>query len=81
VASLEQTKEVLITRSESLTDVTAKAAAASPAAPGTAGTGGPTAGAVVGAAATVPVSVAHTIEAGLQGAKQILTSLDGRIPR
>lgn len=81
VASLEQTKEVLITRSESLTDVTAKAAAASPAAPGAAGTAGPTAGAVVGAAATVPVSVAHTIEAGLQGAKQILTSLDGRIPR
>ena len=69
MASLEQTKEVLITRSESLTDVSAKVNSAAPT----------NAGGRVGAA--VPVSVAHTIEAGLQGAKEILTSLDTRIPR
>ncbi len=70
MASLEQTKEVLITRSESLTDVSAKVNSAAPTNAG---------GGRVGAA--VPVSVAHTIEAGLQGAKEILTSLDTRIPR
>jgi hypothetical protein len=70
VASLEQTKEVLITRSESLTDVSAKINSVAPTGAGEARSG-----------AAVPVSVAHTIEAGLQGAKEILTSLDTRIPR
>ena len=77
MASLEQTKEVLITRSESLTDVSAKITSSAPAA------AAPAAAAAVGGggAAAVPASVSHTIEAGLQGAKQILTNLDGRIPR